>query len=223
MPPVWRDVSQVRQVPDHQEVWQGEKVEGGVGGSCLVVEMLALEDDVPDADASGYFFNDLADANGAVGASRSRVDASFAAGVGCAPRGPDSDEDSEAISDDIKAEQQRRSSLSSAASPPLKMPLLTHRAMACSCVGLQRVAKGRDVDDAGKSRKGNQEVELVRVELCAVRLRPVMTDLLVTLSVPVETVGRKESMDLVKKAVGHSELFREVVQSLKIDDWTLFA
>lgn len=59
IPSDWRDVSDIRQVPDHQECWQE------ADGAVLVVEILERRQNVSDADGAAFFFNDLAQANGA--------------------------------------------------------------------------------------------------------------------------------------------------------------
>jgi hypothetical protein len=58
IPTEWRDVSDVRQVPDHQEVWQSREDE------VLVVEILERQQ-VDDVAAANFFFTDLAESNGA--------------------------------------------------------------------------------------------------------------------------------------------------------------
>ena len=58
IPAAWRDVSDVRQVPDHQEVWQE------LEGSVLVIEILQHQDEVDDQSAASFFFHDLAESNG---------------------------------------------------------------------------------------------------------------------------------------------------------------
>lgn len=58
IPSEWRDVSDVRQVPDHQEVWQSMQNE------VFVVEILERQQ-VTDASAAGFYFTDLAESNGA--------------------------------------------------------------------------------------------------------------------------------------------------------------
>ncbi|GMI59788.1 hypothetical protein ScalyP_jg768 [Parmales sp. scaly parma] len=73
LPGDWEDVSRLRQVPDHQEVWRC----GGGGGegtatatatatatpgrvAVLVVEVLSRAGDVPDSEAGEFFLGDLA-------------------------------------------------------------------------------------------------------------------------------------------------------------------
>merc|ERR1712170_184349 len=53
IPSAWRDVSDVRQVPDHQECWQE------IDGAVLVVEILDRQE-VGDHSAASFFFADLA-------------------------------------------------------------------------------------------------------------------------------------------------------------------
>ncbi|CAB9500127.1 Ran guanine nucleotide release factor [Seminavis robusta] len=54
----WRDVSDVRQVPDHQECWQD------IDQRVLVIEILEHQRGVENDKAAEYFFTDLATANG---------------------------------------------------------------------------------------------------------------------------------------------------------------
>lgn len=59
IPSTWKDVSDVRQVPDNQECWQDVDL-----NRLLVVEILERQDRVSDGVAATYFFRDLAEANG---------------------------------------------------------------------------------------------------------------------------------------------------------------
>ena len=60
LPIGWKDVSEIRQVPDHQEVYVGP----GDDDPCFIIEILEYQESVPDATAAKYFFEDLAGANG---------------------------------------------------------------------------------------------------------------------------------------------------------------
>ncbi|CAM9676587.1 unnamed protein product, partial [Phaeothamnion confervicola] len=64
MPASFRDVSEVRQVPDHQEVWVDKKSD-----VSIVVELLGLATGVGDQVGAKYFIEDLAEANEAAGAT----------------------------------------------------------------------------------------------------------------------------------------------------------
>jgi hypothetical protein len=63
IPTAWLDVSIVRQVPDHQEVYQGLSENPELPGPCLIVEIMEHQE-VSNDEAAAYFFGDLAGANG---------------------------------------------------------------------------------------------------------------------------------------------------------------
>lgn len=58
IPSDWIDLSDVRQVPDHQECWQDRQ------DRLFVVELLGLEASAPPDSVAEFYFNDLAAANG---------------------------------------------------------------------------------------------------------------------------------------------------------------
>ena len=58
LPSTFEDISVVRQVPDHQEVYVDRASE-----MSFIIELLAYESDVPDHKAAVYFFDDLAKFN----------------------------------------------------------------------------------------------------------------------------------------------------------------
>ncbi len=62
LPASFVDVSQLRQVPDHQEVWAD-----AASAASAVVEIVEAQGDVADAAAARFFWGDLAEANGAQG------------------------------------------------------------------------------------------------------------------------------------------------------------
>lgn len=70
IPTTWRDVSEVRQVPDHQCVFQ-DCVENT--DALLVFEILERQDDIRDSNAAKFFFEDLADSNGAITSEQRQV------------------------------------------------------------------------------------------------------------------------------------------------------
>ena len=59
LPADWTDVSEIRQVPDEQEVYIGP----GDDDPCFVMEILEYQDSIPDEAAARFFFEDLAQAN----------------------------------------------------------------------------------------------------------------------------------------------------------------
>jgi hypothetical protein len=62
VPSDWRDVSDVRQVPDHQEVYQDFS---SARDACLIIEILGQEDGI-EGEPAKFFFDDLVEANGSV-------------------------------------------------------------------------------------------------------------------------------------------------------------
>jgi len=175
IPSAWRDVSDVRQVPDNQECWQDVD-----GGRLLVIEILERQDQVADEMAAAYFFQDLAETNGCDTGSRSFSPAQT---VRAAP-----------------------------SSNHAVVPGLPTEAVVCLGSGYQRVALGRAVSVGGSPRQ--QEVRIIHVDLCVVRLPQQKTDLLITLSAPSEPNPQAE--DAV------SEPFRLILSTFQIRDWGLF-
>lgn len=170
IPSTWRDVSDIRQVPDHQEVWQE------MDGAVLVVEILQRQE-VDDANAASFFFTDLAEANGIIGQSN---DAIFYP------------------------------------SPvPTANQMQISNGTACSGMGYQKIAKGRDYDIAG-NRRTDQTIQWTRIELCVLRLEHVETDLLITISRPCNGPQSGEGTP------SWSTEYQRIVSSFNIHDWSLF-
>ncbi|KAL7555360.1 hypothetical protein ACA910_007089 [Epithemia clementina (nom. ined.)] len=97
---------------------------------------------------------------------------------------------------------------------PNQIETFPSESVLCFGKGYQKIAKGRDYDVFGNRRQPEQEAKWVCIELCAVRLRNVKTDILVTMSVPNESNPQDTSTG--------SDLFRMIVASLRIRDWGLF-
>jgi Ran-interacting Mog1 protein. len=169
IPIQWRDVSLVRQVPDHQECYQDctdlneNDTEFQGTGSCLIVEILSRESEVRDEDASLFFFRDLAEVNG--GLVQVEYEAVWAVGG-------EGDPSKEVTSNG-----------------GVIMPKLTKQITACSCIGIQSIdpLDNRNELESGKADK-------VRVELCILRLETEETDLLISLSMPLFTSNGQNSM-----------------------------
>mmetsp|Transcript_2807 Transcript_2807/g.7195 ORF Transcript_2807/g.7195 Transcript_2807/m.7195 type:complete len:199 (-) Transcript_2807:5-601(-) len=64
IPEGWLDVSDMRQVPDHQECWTSSET-----GALLVIEILEYQSAVSNEAAAEYFYKDLAESNGIVSTS----------------------------------------------------------------------------------------------------------------------------------------------------------
>jgi len=206
IPSKWRDVSDIRQVPDHQEVYQDCTFAGGIipssspgtiegTGGCLIVEILERQDDVKDAEAAKYFFTDLAEANGET------VGEIFNPNVWNAGYSQSNNTRPTDEKDNL-------------------MPSLSARVKVCTCSGFHSVSplKNRTSLEEGKA-------PLIRVELAVVRLKAVETDLLITMSMPTTTETMKTMSNETKKENERKEfspLFQLVLKSLDIKDWSLF-
>jgi hypothetical protein len=177
-PTAWRDVSDIRQIPDHQECFQETE------GAVLVVDILQRQAEVSDADAAAFFFNDLAESNGVTSAS------------------------------DIRWETRPPPPRTATA---IEQTNDNNATILCAGIGFQKVALGRDYDYEG-NRRQDQEVRLIRVELCVFRLARVETDLLVTISKPVPNPNEPPYED----PQPWSDAFQRVVSTLRIRDWGLF-
>lgn len=194
IPSEWRDVSDVRQVPDNQEVYQDCTVNQGqenslVGtGGCIIVEILERQN-VSDEEAASFFFWDLAQANGGGSNAEKKKGLIYNKifNVG--------------ISEGGEGDSVNDSNL---------MPVLTRKVKACTCIGKQSIGPLR-----GQAK--TEKADKVQIELCAVRLASIETDLLITLTMPCCEKRQEDGKhDL-------SSLFRAMLKSFKVEDWTLFA
>lgn len=190
MPGHWRDVSNIRQVPDHQECWQDVTDDSDASsstGAVLIIEILELQSSVDADHAAEYFFRDLADANGCDPVQHL---SSFRA-----------DEPMLAASSFLAV---------SVAQEGLPMD-----AVVCAASGDQRVPLqvGQRETDAADARP-TPDFRTVHIRLCVLRLPEQTTDLLITLSTPIE------EMDNVNPP--SAELFRHIISTLRIRDWSLF-
>ena len=212
IPSEWRDVSLVRQVPDHQECYQdctfhdGSKSHLKGTGGCLIIEILGRENEIKDENAAMFFFRDLAEANG----------------PGCS--------DDDVIFDCVWNENSVSDSDNSVGTSQILMPKLlpSLQVKVCTCVGYQSISP----------LKNNKELEegkadRVLIELCVVRLEAVDTDILITLSMPNrdhretnsplgQSPREEDKKDSLRTESGHSNLYKDIIDSFEILDWGLF-
>lgn len=173
---------------------QGEPISIEGTGGVLVIEILGREEDVSDDAAAKFFFDDLADSNGAIAEKERRIDFAQVASVG---------------------------SSGGANSPPsILMARLDKTATACTCIGVQRVALGKDRKVGGESEPRSDHWA-VRVEMCVLRLVREETDLLISLTRPIQD-GSDETMEDIMEASTHSKMFLEIIETFVIQNWDLF-
>ncbi len=261
IPSKWRDVSDVRQVPDHQEVYQDctfastrgqeqeqeqkqeqkqeqeEEVEGT--GGCLIIEILERQDDITDEEAPSFFFHDMADANSNQKdehedyRENSNIRTSNAANAATAtsssPKSPSIEYsniwtvgiEGKGKSDKGGGENQEHSNEENENKNDNLMPNLSTRVKACSCVGIQTVGPMRNQAEIEQGKSS-----VIKVEMCVVRLEVVQTDLLISLSMPMPmSMPMFSALDRKKKkrSQGHSNLFKSILKSFEVVDWSLFA
>ena len=172
MPSAWRDVSQVRDIPDHQECWHDTSV-ATTAAAMLVMEILERQEAVTDDAAARYFFQDLAEANDC---GEHEVDSRFF----------DSAKPPVLISNLIPPPQQQQ-------------PQQQQAPTLCLGSGYQRVAIGRAVDDHDNPRR--QEFRVIHVELGVIRLPQQGTDILITLSTPRESNPQQDGENSTTRGV----------------------
>eukprot|EP00550_Attheya_septentrionalis_P003621 CAMPEP_0198301290 /NCGR_PEP_ID=MMETSP1449-20131203/51021_1 /TAXON_ID=420275 /ORGANISM="Attheya septentrionalis, Strain CCMP2084" /LENGTH=223 /DNA_ID=CAMNT_0044003329 /DNA_START=21 /DNA_END=692 /DNA_ORIENTATION=+ len=202
IPPQWRDVSDIRQVPDHQEVFQNiessttELDNAGGSGCCFVIDLLDRIDTLGDDDAAVFYFKDLAEANDAINVP-------------------------EMVGSDDDGDENHRLLLGhtfvtevGASEEGDWIRQLGTVCNACCCNGWQHTLPGARTSP----NASNEEDRVwVRVELCVIRLKNVETDVLVTLSTP-----SPNGPDTGTEATVLSPLFLSIVSTLEVKDWGLF-
>lgn len=220
IPDEWRDVSSVRPIPDHQEIYQDctysdhrgksdQNTAKGSGG-MLAVEIFDRQELIRDEDAAKFFWQDLADDNGENESEitldveeggngnvskQSRVQFSELWMVGKGDHIQDGNEN-------IIIENDSRVKIS--------MPKLNYPVKACSCMGIQRIGLHKSATE-----KDRVKASRVIVELCVLRLEHVQTDLLITLTMPL--------FEGVKKNIRcHTRMFQKIMNSFYVEDWSLF-
>lgn len=153
------DISQVRQVPDNQEVFLYTKSESDI---ALIVELIdsTSTSGMTDEEAAAFYYYDLA----AINSNRQNESAN----------------ESVVLSSYSYKAQQNMSLFKI-------FPKLSTSFSRQSLVGVQRVRKGRALGDE-EIAQGKNLGEDVVVILAMIRLSNVNTDLLVTLSIPINAI-----------------------------------
>ena len=90
----------------------------------------------------------------------------------------------------------------------------------CAGYGIQKVALGRDFDNAGNSRRTKQEIKFIRVDLYVLRLPVQETDLLLTLSTPLDITNLDD--EPLESTQAARTVLNRVVSTIRIRDWGLF-
>lgn len=198
-------------------------------GAVLVIEILEHQSDVSDEEACSFFFRDLADANGCScspdGKSGSMMHESQVVKI-LRGSGQNRDDENETM-EDVVPNQWKRHSLfprivlnSDTVGNDNNTQSKQIEPIACCIMrGSQTVAQGKDTDASGRAR--DIKAKWISIELCALRLTSVDVDLLITLSTPQRENGDGNDNDECFDG-GYSDVFRNVLESLDVRDWSLF-
>ena len=189
LPTNWKDLSDIRPIPDNQECFQDSFVSDDP--TMLVVEILERQEHVEDDDAAGFFFNELAERNDAL-----------------------------QTENDIRFHTASQTHASSTAALLNDDSIVagTNTIRVCAGSGYQKVAMGRDFDTAGNSRRPRQKIKCIRVDLYVFRLPVQETDLLITISSPVDDTN----LDDVPLESLQASILSRVVSTFRIHNWDLF-
>ncbi|CCW67509.1 unnamed protein product [Phytomonas sp. Hart1] len=219
VPRVLQNVSDFRQVPDHQEVLHDLST-----GATLIVELLARQREVRDDEAARFFYYDLAKANGCT-PEGVRLEtlavlppSAYAALTGLPLLNPSMTLDSPHCPVTTPAV---------AVTPVATGDGGGHRgttgpggqgcAYACLATGIQKISKF--TNEAGREND-------VFVGLAVLRFRPpVAAEVLVSLSCPVVLHPDSSDAAVVKRLLRPEErdgVIRRALQTLEVQDWGLF-
>lgn len=189
LPTNWKDLSDIRPIPDNQECFQDNFVSDDP--TMLVVEILERQEHIEDDDAATFFFNELAERNDAL-----------------------------QTENDIRFHTTSQAHASSTAALLNDDSIVAgiNAIRICAGSGYQKVAMGRDFDTAGNSRRPRQKIKCIRVDLCVFRLPVQETDLLITISSPVDNTN----LDDVPLESLQASILSRVVSTFRIHNWNLF-
>lgn len=225
VPKNWVNISEIRQVPDHQEVFhnmefslssqsknnknnnrESKSDTESKPGQVLVFEILQYDEDVNDQNAPSFFFDDLADVNSSPSTEeggRIICSQNVYPIKDSSPTGSESEKLSiESVLKELK------SNLFS-----------THSGSVCTVVGKQLVV-GVGYRDSHPRHSSKDLEQWVQVELCAIRLPWIGTDFIISLTSPIESNSSKNDTSEEEKDL--SPVFRQILSSFRILDWSLF-
>ncbi len=203
------DLSDVRPVPDHQEVFVTD-VSGSTSTNMLVFEILERQAQVPDDQAAEYFFKDLRGLNDP---SVPKEDGGVSMLQRC--RSVNGSWDISSLLSRFVASMDG-----------FKIDGVGNEIRAYGCIGQHRVRMSP-----------SSLFAFVKVELCVLRLKHVHTDFLITLSQPMPQEeylrmqqGQQQQQQQCRSGdvsceVSYdalSESFKSILESFVILDWNLF-
>merc|ERR1719491_140922 len=193
IPTDWKDLSDARQIPDNQECFQDNFVTARP--QLLVIEILERQEHVDDRDAASFFFKEIAERNDMMQLQNSFRFHTFE-------------------QDDIYS--------ATLLACDVSVTARENTIQVCSGFGFQKAAMGRDHDDFGNSRRIQQEIKQIRIDIIVLRLPMQETDLIITLSKPVDVSNPNEEISFDMSSLKTNPILNQIISTLKICDWNLF-
>jgi Ran-interacting Mog1 protein len=239
LPNQFYDLSNIRQVPDHQECYQGiiestndnddpritfaaqeEDVKVSTSSpslSLFVMEILELQKDIDHADIVEYLFHDLAESNGCSNVVQNTETTTTTIEQHDQPR-------------IVSFQSDKNDNPMNQILPPKQLLLLTNNESTMdvenndgtdnvqqnvvyrSGYGVQRI-------HPGKEHINPSIMQAICIHLFVIRLIPYHTDLLITLTAPF--IEEKNSSSMIQQQE-HKEIFQKIISSVQIHDVSLF-
>jgi len=216
LPKDWIDLSDIRPVPDNQECFQSRLVttDRSSPPQLLVIEILERQEDVFDDDAASFFFKELATQNDALHAEKQTKDGYLF------------------YSSSKKKKKDNKNTDAGSLYPATALANDEYGDTSfqiCSGYGFQQVAMGRDHDQySGKSRRNEQEIKNIRIDIVVLRLPIQETDLVITVSNPVvdhpTNITSTYPNDAIVMPTSETKnpILHRIVSTFQIRDWKLF-
>ena len=241
----WIDISDVRQVPDNQEIFiEDPSTTTRSGGqnppAQIVVEIVEYQPGVPNDRAVRFFWDNLLEDNNIDPNDRNSSTFQEIPTIPSVPSSSPPPPPRPPPSSTLTSQQggatvvvpslwttygQRRTENNQSNTPTIRYG-----------VGYQRITLGRDTDVGGRSRNGRQEVVVcVVVNLAVIRLPQQESEILISmsrprpmLSHPLNSSGNEEIVHHLPSMVGQNldemidPVWLEVVRTIRVNDWGLF-
>eukprot|EP00804_Cyclotella_cryptica_P001418 CCRYP_003682-RA/>CCRYP_003682-RA protein AED:0.04 eAED:0.03 QI:0/-1/0/1/-1/1/1/0/217 len=211
--PIRYTQNKTKQNKDNQEVYQDCTEETG---AVLVVEILQYQSDIANGDAASFFFRDLAESNECCDADCDLYSSTVLSLCGTEDGWKEND---------AQGEIQDGGNLIRQLSENMNLSFGNASRICCIIVvGSQKVVQGKDVVGTDPSTHTHDAAKCIDVEMCILRLEQVETDLLITLSTPSDSTSIRsgDNGKSVTEQATVGDVFREIVSSVRIQDWTLF-
>jgi Ran-interacting Mog1 protein len=214
----WIDTSDIRQVPDNQEVFMENVAVTAAAAAAsastlpnpamLVIEIVEYQSAVSNDDAMKYFWDNLCEDNNV---DPHDCNSSIFHEIPNLPIPvpPSGQQQPQAVASSLWTTTCGAAETCNNGSITIKC-----------CTGYQKIAIGRDVDVNGNDRSAQQEVNWVIVNQAVVRLPKYDSEILISLSQPIPSTVPPTILPDVDQMI--HPVWLNAVTTLKIHDWTVF-